>query len=171
MTHRPLTVQELEEMEKLRSNPSVDKLLSEVKRLKQQVRETEARLSSRLIHSLKQLEIDETVFNDIVVKLELHKDLDLLEYERASASQAREKAHHLGAIYKVAGELMKAKDSFDVAQSALKVGSSDAPDESEIQSMYNTIIAKREKLFSLVKEMKLKERFFQRENNDYGLAW
>ena len=126
----------------------------DVKILARKLAETEARILSRLLLSAQQV-LKAEDYDLLCKKFEDNKSLDLLEMERTISANATLLSDTLGDLYESVVAFRDAKRDFDDYQRGLGM-----PDQNP-QELHDTMVRRREKMFSLASEYEIKERYTQ----------
>ncbi len=141
------------------------KLLSYISTLERKLSETEERIQHRLLAAVQYLCQTDCAFEEILIELDKNYSFDKLQVERNIAQKAEDEARSLKEIYVAALNFLRANNTFNACQKNNNLLNLDVSRDTNplqaISEAQNKFIIAREKLFSLIKEHKIKENFME----------
>ena len=140
---------------------SLDLLWQEIQNLKRRIRETDERLSIRMLKSLEEVIEDDELFRSVANKFRSDHSFDAFGLEREMATRAKSEARQFREIYEAAKEFKDQQSLYNDAETSVSLA--DPESIKKVHESHTKQIASREKLFSLVNEFMIKEEY-ERQN-------
>lgn len=135
-----------------------EELQKEIKSLKKKLVESEARIISRCLSCAKEI-LNQEVYAELEKSMNQNHSLDLLKVERAMAGYRKEQLDIYTDLFEAVDKFIWHESSFQEKQNKpLETYHEDVQSHTDsVQKEYQKMIIYREKMRSLVKEIKIKK--------------